>query len=87
MHHHLYTDALKEAADFANILGEPVRIITFDYVPFFENEEACRMFALTNDTCTLEEMWNAGYRNPNIEKTVMPNETTPEAVEAYQRGY
>ena len=86
MFHDYLTDALKDAVRFANEVGQPMRVVAFDWQPFYEGEEAKVQYTATNAECTLQEMRDAHLHNARICRTVQPNEMTVQAIEDYQWG-
>jgi hypothetical protein len=73
MHYTDYAQAVDEAQAFTNDEGVSVRVIAFDYTPFFESEEPHVEYAHVNTECTLEEMRHAGYKNARVCLTIHPH--------------
>jgi hypothetical protein len=74
MHYTDYGQAVDEAQAFVDEQNIPVRVIAFDYTPFFESEVPHVEYAHVNTECTIDEMILAGYKNARVCRTFTPNE-------------
>lgn len=73
MNHYTYMEAFTEAVHFANELGDTLRVIAYDYDPIFVTEHRGVRYSVVNNTCTLDEMRFAGYKNARVCRTVEPS--------------